>query len=166
MNSTFLLAIRLESGRGERTVTVRDEHARCPHCKRLRRRDTSENHWLRSTRLYTLSQQIREILVEDWLCSFCFKKVLFTGEGVAVYPVRKTFCFTYELLYHFVHNVCCLGISFRAQYDSYHMVQVAQSTKARYDSFLFNSTESALVLEVVRQGDDGALKRFDNFFNA
>lgn len=38
-------------------------------------------------------------------------------------------------MYYFVHNVCHRGISFRMQYESYRMIQICQSTKAKVAVF-------------------------------
>ena len=85
--------------------------------------------------MYTLTQQVQLIQVEDWSCPTCSEKNYFSGIGYAIFPVRKTYCFTYELLYYFVQNVCRLGISFRAQYESYNMMRISESSRAHFDNF-------------------------------
>ena len=106
----------------------------------------------RATRLYTLNHCIRIIEVEDWTCPSCKSIVYFTGVGQAIFPVRKTFAYTYELLYFFVHNVCRLGISFRTQYDSYHMMQISQSAKVRFDSVYGNHGNVYIILDDSKSG--------------
>jgi len=124
-----------------------------------------EDYWLRTVRLYTLTQQFQEVQVEDWKCLSCNKKTFFSGVGVAIYPVRKTYCYTYELLYFFVHNVCRLGISFRAQYDSYHMILVSQSSKAKYDDFTDKPAHDNIILEECHSGRRRCAEAFGMFLH-
>ena len=163
--STFSNALKIETNEGRNNLVIWDEEGVCAHCKRTRTPDMKEEYWLRSVRLYTLTQQVRAVQIEDWKCLACGKKTFFSGVGVAIYPSRKTYCFTYELLYYFVHNVCRLGISFRAQYDSYHMTQVAQSTQAKYDNFSDSPANETIILEDCQSGRRRCAEAFGNFLH-
>ena len=90
--STFAIATRIERNQGRGPATIWDEEGFCSHCKRTRTPDMKEDYWLRTVRLYTLTQQVREVQVEDWKCLSCNKKTFFSGVGVVIYPVRKTYC--------------------------------------------------------------------------
>jgi len=135
--TSYELGILLQDCRGARSQHFYDFYGSCRYCLYQRGLDwlpKHHSHW-RRTKLFTLCQRIQVITVEDWTCPSCFKLVRFCGTARAIFPVRKTYAFTYELLYYFVNNVCRLGISFRAQYDSYHMAQVSQSAQAIMDDF-------------------------------
>ena len=162
---SYYVARMIELDKGQGNFTIYDEQAVCPHCKRPRSPALTESCWIRSTRLYTLTQQVRQVKIEDWQCSFCSKRVYFTGVGVAIFPVRKTYCFTYELLYHFIHGVCRLGISFRAIYDTYYMTQVALSTKAKYADFNDHPVGNGIILEDCVSGRRRCSEAFRSFLH-
>ena len=131
------LASQIKKVKGKTLLQIQDKYAICPHCK-YERDDNPLDESLssfRKTKLYTISQQIPNILVEDWKCPSCLRLVYFTGIGTALFPTRKRFTYTYELLYYYLHNVCRLGISFRAQYESYHMTQISASANAIFDDY-------------------------------
>ena len=147
-------------------MVIWDEEGVCAHCKRTRTPGMKEDYWLQSVRLYTLTQQVRAVKVEDWKCLLSlWEEFFFSGVGVAIYPSRKTYCFTYELLYYFVHNVYRLGISFRAQYDAYHMTQVAQSTRAKYDNFSDTPANETIILEDCQSGRRRCAEAFGNLLH-
>ena len=135
--SSFLTAYAIEQEKGREIQVFEDWFGICKSCKFQRSLQSlsSALTTFRVTRMFTLSQQVVTIKVEDWKCPRCSRQVRFTGVGRSIFPVRKSYCFTYELMYYFVHNVCRLGISFRAQYSSYHLSQISDSARARFDNF-------------------------------
>ena len=131
--SSYRLAVQLERHTGNAPFQIEDLFGFCNHCGFRRKIDVmppSQMRW-RETKLFTLNHQICKVSVEDWICPECLKLVYFGGAGRAIFPVRKSYCFTYELLYYFVHNVCRLGTSFRTQYDIFHSSQISQSAIAK-----------------------------------
>jgi len=134
---SFEVGTLIEQCKGTYSEKYYDYYGTCKFCSYERGLEflpPSLTNW-RQTKLFTLSHQIQVVEVEDWKCPSCTKLVRFCGFARAIFPVRKTYAFTYELMYYFVNNVCRLGISFRAQYDSFHMAQVSQSALARMEQF-------------------------------
>ena len=131
--SSYCLAVQIERHTGNSPLQIEDLYGCCNHCGFRRKIDVmppGQMRW-RETKLFTLNHQICKVEVEDWICPGCLKLVYFGGVGRGNFPVRKSYCFTYELLYYFVHNVCRLGTSFRTQYDIYHSSQISQSAIAK-----------------------------------
>ena len=137
---TFRISQKIEEAKGTTLLQFEDLYGICNHCRYQRKLDaiSPQNKRWRTTKLFTLTQKIPLIQVEDWICPSCSRTVYFSGAGLAIFPTRKSYCFTYEVLYYFIHNVCRLGISFRAQYESYHMTQICDSALARLDNFRSN----------------------------
>ena len=132
-----MMADVFEQNEGKSCYFLQDKFGYCRKCGFGRKGIVLEDGSItkRKTKLYTLTQQVQLIQVEDWSCPTCSEKNYFSGIGYAIFPVRKTYCFTYELLYYFVQNVCRLGISFRAQYESYNMMRISESSRAHFDNF-------------------------------
>ena len=161
------LASKIKQVKGRKKLQIRDEYGICPNC--LFERDDKPldktQSIFRTTKLYTLRQQIPLIEVEDWKCPSCTKLVYFTGIGTALFPVRRTFTYTYEMLYHFVHNVCRLGISFRAQYESYRMTQISASAKAIFDDYCGPGASLQQDIDDCRSGRRRASEAFRLFIS-
>lgn len=134
---SFFMATKLEELKEGETLKIEDLYGVCRFCNYKRNQVSlvQTGSSFRKTKLYTLNQQVPIVEVEDWKCPRCGAMVMFTGAGRSLFPIRRTYLYTYELLYFFVHNVCRLGHSFRSQYDSYHMIQVSESARARFDNF-------------------------------
>ena len=134
--ASYRMATDIDDSKGRRLIVFEDFFGVCKHCgfKRSQQSLPPDKVRLRATMLFTLAQQIQVVEVEDWVCPSCSRVVYFTGVGRALFPLRKTYTLTYELLYYFVHNVCRLGISFRSQYEIYHRTQISQSSTARFEN--------------------------------
>lgn len=149
---TIALSLQIDQSKGQETIRITDRFGICQHCGYNRKASSVRTHQYRTVRLYTLNQQIPIVEVEDWICPGCQKVVFFFGIGKALFPTRKTYVYTYELLYHFVQNVCRLGISFRAQYDSWNMQSTSDSARARFDHFSDNRTLLSTDLDDSKSG--------------
>jgi len=123
----------LETCRKDTDITLKDIDATCPHCLTERTRECTFT-VTREVWFFTLLHGVPKVIVEDWRCpnKSCARMVFFTGENLPVFPTRRQFLFSTELLYHWVRSVGRQGISFRAAYDLYRNVGTSHSVRWRF----------------------------------
>ena len=96
-NQTTRLTAELENSTSGEMLCIEDLCGVCRFCfyKRTNESLGKEKSIFRETKLYTLNQQVPIVQVEDWICPRCGAKVFFTSVGQALFPIRKTYMYTY-----------------------------------------------------------------------